>query len=134
MPASLAAAAVSAAGAGVAGDRSTGVSAHNVSIYTARRTASDVKDASCLLPGRAGVPHAGRLARLRVVRDDSCISCCRSGNLAAFDVQRKTLLVSRIEIRRRPVRTLREPQSLCGICRIGFADVTGTFAFGPRAP
>ena len=87
-----------------------------------------------LLPGRAGLPHAGRLAQLRVVRDNFCIFCCRSGNLAAFDVQRKTLLVSRIEIPRHPVWALREPQSLCRICRIGFADVTGTFAFGPRTP
>src|SRR5260370_5515090 len=123
MPHGLAAAAVSAGGAGVAGDRTTGVSAHNVSIYDARRTATDVKPASSLLPGRARVPHAGGLAQLRVVRDDFCISCCRSGHLAAFDVQRKTLLVSRIEIRRHPVWALREPQSLCESCRIGCYDV-----------
>src|SRR5258707_116999 len=92
-PHRLAAAAVSAAGAGVAGDRTTGISAHHVSIYNTHRTATDVKHVGSFFPGRASVPHARRLAQLRVVRDDFCISCCGPGNFAALDVQRETLLV-----------------------------------------
>src|SRR5207245_3709133 len=103
-------------------------------VHNANRIAALAEYVDSFFPGSTNTPHAVRLAGLRVVRDDFCVSGCRAGHPAAYDIQRKVVLVPGDALRRHSVRAVREPQSLRGIGGIGFADSLGAFAVGPSTP